>query len=135
MHLGTRSLTLTVDGISRTGDVSGCRIVSGPMGEDSPLGYPGARLYRLQGTAAQDTDEGSLWDLVWSNTDQLVDVELRPAGGLVASSSQPAFTGTVTITETDGDVLGGEADPSPGARFTFTFDWPFIAKPTRVTTP
>lgn len=133
MHLGTRSLTLTVGGVSRTGDVSDCRIVSGPLSDDHPrrLCVPD-REYRLRGRAAQDLSAGSLWDLVWSSVDELVQVDVRPAGGDVASNTQPAFTGTVRISEPDGDILGGGADASPGSRFAFEFDWPFLAKPVRV---
>lgn len=132
MHLGTRSLTLTVDGVSRTADVSDCRIVTGPIDRGMRrLGGPD-REYRLRGTAAQDPAEGSLWDLVWSNPGRRVEVDLRPAGGLSPSSDQPSFTGRVIVTESDGDLLGGEADPSRSNRFTFEIDWPFIDKPTRV---
>lgn len=134
MHLGTRSLTLAVEGVSRTADVSDCRIVSGPhpfLG--GGWSGPPPREYRLQGTAAQDLSEGSLWDLVWSNPDMRAEVEIRPAGGVVASVDQPAFIGTVVISEPDGDLLGGRANPSVGGRFTFVFDWRFTAKPTRDT--
>lgn len=133
MHLGTRSLTLTVAGISRTADVSDCRIVSGPLSADNPPRYAQPRReYRLQGTAAQDPAAGSLWDLVWDSVDQEVAVDLRPAGGVVASETQPAFVGTVIVTEPDGDLLGGQADSSAVNRFTFDIDWRFTAKPTRV---
>lgn len=131
MHLGTRSLTLTVAGVSRTGDVSDCRIVSGPMPENRRKLCGPDREYRLQGVAAQDPVEGSLWDLVWSSgIDTQAEVEIRPAGGVIASSAQPVFLGTVTVTEPDGNLLGGEADPSVGGRFTFEIDWIFTAKPT-----
>lgn len=132
MHLGARSLTLTIDGVARTADVSDCRIVSGPMPESERVLFGPTREYRLQGTAAQDPSTGSLWDLVWSRVDEQLDVDLRPAGGQVPSDAQPSFTGTVTITESDGALLGGQADWAPGARFTFDFDWAFTAKPTRL---
>ncbi|WP_214055984.1 hypothetical protein [Nocardioides aquaticus] len=93
------------------------------------------RQYRLQGTAAQDPGKDSFWDLVWSNADEHVDIALRPAGGEVPTDEQPWFIGTVLIGEADGDLLGGEADAAPGARFVFGFDWAFTAKPTRVTDP
>lgn len=133
MHLGTRSLTLTVDGVSRTADVSDCRIVSAPIREDMQKICGPTREYWLQGVAAQDPSVGSLWDLVWDHADEEVGVDLRPAGGVVASGSEPSFVGTVTITEPDGDMLGGRADPSSANRFVFEINWPFTAKPTRVT--
>lgn len=141
MHLGTWSLTLTVDGVTRTGDISDCRIVSGPAPTDRESLIRGAplpswdgpqRAYRLQGVGAQDPAAGSLWDLVWSSVGMQVEVDLRPAGGGTASEDQPWFVGTVTISEPDGDLLGGPADPSRANRFTFEIDWYFTAKPTRV---
>jgi hypothetical protein len=133
MHLGTRALTLSVDGVSRTADVSACRLVSVPLGSRAPLGEPDAREYHLVGVAAQDVAAGSLWDLVWDHVNELVDVEIRPAGGTVISATQPAFSGQVWITEPEGDLLGGAANASVGGRFTFEFDWTFTAKPERLT--
>lgn len=132
MHLGTRALTLTIDGIPRTADVSECRIVSGPIGTDRRLLCSTDREYRLEATVAQDPSTGSLWDLVWSRVGEQVEVDLRPAGGTQPTEAQPAFTGVVTISETDGDLLGGSADPSRTNRFTFIIDWPFTYKPIRV---
>lgn len=133
MHLGTRSLTLTIDGVPRTADVSDCRIVSGPMPTERRLLGGPFREYRLQCTAAQDPSVDSLWDLVWSREGQRIDIDLRPAGGdLHPTDQQPWFVGTVTITEPDGDLLGGSADPSPLNRFTFGIDWAFTDKPERL---
>lgn len=132
MHLGTRSLTLSVAGISRTGDVSDCRIVSGPLTwRPRVIGGPD-REYRLQGRAAQDPGAGSLWDLVWSRVNEWVEVDLRPAGGVTVSEAQPSFSGFVRIAEPDGDLLGGTAAVSLGARFTFEFDWVFRTRPVRL---
>lgn len=132
MHLGTRSLTLTVGGYPRSADVSDCRIVSGPIEPAKRLLYGSDRGYRLQGTAAQDPAAGSLWDLVWESVGTEVEIDLRPNGGVTPTDEQPWFTGTVTIAEPDGDLLGGPANASPGGRFTFDIDWAFTEKPTRV---
>lgn len=132
MHLGTRSLTLNIDGIPRTADVSGCRITSAELDSAEWAICGPRRQYRLQCTLAQDLTPDSLWDLLWSRDGQLVDVELRPAGGTTPTADQPWFVGTVTITEPEGDLLGGDADTSPSARFIVEIDWPFKAKPTRV---
>lgn len=132
MHLGTRSLTLLVDGIPRTADVSDCRIVSGPVPEGRRRLCTLGREYRLQATVAQDLSTDSLWDMVWSRAEEQVDIDLRPAGGAVPTEDQPWFVGTVTITEPDGDLLGGQADASPGSRFTFGIDWVFTDKPERI---
>ncbi len=135
MHLDARSLTVTLDGVSRTADVSNCRLATTEMPDNERVLYGPTRQHRLQGTAAQDPTEDSLWDLAWSSVGELVEVVLRPAGGEAPTGAQPWFTGTVVVGETDGDVLGGEADTSPGARFVFDFDWAFTVKPTRVTDP
>lgn len=132
MHLGTRSLTLMVDGIPRTADVSDCRIVSGPIEESKRYLMDIGREYRLQCTAAQDLTPESLWDLAWSRNGEKVEVDLRPAGGAMPTEDQPWFTGTVTIAEPDGDFLGGQANASLSSRFTFEIDWVFEVKPVRV---
>lgn len=132
MHLGTRSLTLMIDEVPRTADVSDCRIVT----EERPAGlrpiYTSRWQYRLQCTAAQDLTAGSLWDLLWSRENQDVEVDLRPAGGDFPTPEQPWFTGIVTITGSEGDLIGGQANASPRSRFTFAIDWPFRAKPERI---
>ena len=132
MHLGTRSLTLTVDGIYRTAEVSNCQIVSKPMEESRRPLMSTERAYRLVATVVQDPSEGSLWDLAWSRAGEDIDVDIRPAGGSVPSDAQPWFLGTVTIEEPDGTVLGGAANRSLSNKFTFDIDWPFLAKPTLV---
>ncbi|WP_323792421.1 hypothetical protein [Nocardioides sp.] len=132
MHLGTRSLTLSIDDIARTADVSDARIISGPSDLPRLLGRAPFRNYRLQCTAAQDLAAESLWSLVWLRAGEEVDIELRPAGGTSPSEDQPWFAGTVTIAEPDGDLIGGEANASPSARFAFAIDWAFTHKPVRI---
>jgi hypothetical protein len=48
----------------------------------------------------------------------------------VPTTTYPKFSGTVTITEPDGDLVGGDADQSTTARFTTDVEWVFTAKPT-----
>lgn len=140
MHLGTRSLTLTVDGIYRTAEVSNCQITSAPkQGIPERVWRDGVRHlsqeirdYRLVAKVVQDPAQGSLWDLVWNRAGENVDVDLRPAGGSVPSDAQPWFLGTVTILVPDGIVLGGAANASLSNKFTFDIDWPFLEKPTLV---
>ncbi|WP_300399884.1 hypothetical protein [Nocardioides sp.] len=122
-----------MDGVSRTSDVSDCRIVSTTANRPRLLYQLPPREYRLTATAAQDVTEDSLWSLIWNRAGEFVEVDLRPAGGEMPTEDQPWFTGTVLITETDGDLLGGAAEASPTTRFTFDIDWAFTAKPTRVT--
>jgi hypothetical protein len=58
---------------------------------------------------------------------------VRPYGNTVPTVAEPHFTGTVTISEPDGDYLGGDADPSTSARFVTEVEWIFTAKPVMVT--
>lgn len=133
--LGTRSLTLTIGGTAVTAQISNCRLVSGEADadfvsfEDAAAG--GARTYRLQGTATQNMETGSLWDTMWTSPGTSVAAVLSPNGGTTASATQPKFSGNVIVTEPDGDILGGEANTSPSAKFTWEFDWEFTARPTR----
>lgn len=135
--LGTRSLTVTIDSEDYTAEVSNCRIVSGEADADfttfADAAAGGAREYRLEFTAGQDVEADSLWDKMFTMAGDSVAVLIKPAGGTTATPTQPHFTGNVTITEPDGDMLGGEANASTSARFTFECSWVFAAKPVRVT--
>lgn len=134
--LGTRLLTLSIDGDLVTAQVSNCRITSGAADSDftsfEDAASGGARDYKLTGTATQDMATDSIWDKIWTSSGTTVPVLIKPAGGTTASATQPHFTGNVTITEPDGDLLGGEANASPTAKFTIDFEWTFSAKPTKV---
>lgn len=135
--LGTRALTITVGGDDVTAEVSNCRITAGASDSDfttfADAAAGGSRVYKLEFTAAQDPEAGSLWDQVWAHAGETLAVVIKPAGGATAASAtQPHFTGNVVVTEPDGDLLGGEANASATARFTFDGSWEFTAKPTRV---
>jgi hypothetical protein len=134
--LGTRLLTLTIGGEDYTAQVSNCRITSGDA-EGGFLSFAaaaagGAREYKLAFTAVQDPAADTIWDLVWSQAGTTVAAVIKPAGGTDPSESQPHFTGNLVIAEPDGDILGGEANSSATARFTFDAEWTYTAKPTRV---
>lgn len=133
--LGTRSLTISVGGTDFTADVSNCRIASRAADADfvsfADAAAGGAREYYLAGTIAQDPAASSLWDKIWASAGTTAAVIIAPAGGVTASPTQPKFTGNVVITEPDGDLLGGEANASPTARFTTDIEWVFTAKPVR----
>lgn len=136
--LGTRSLKLKIDGVEYTADVSKVYIDSAAADSDfvsfADAKAGGRREYTLKFTATQDpADATSIWNIVWTQTGEEIDVEVNPYGGAAASAANPTFTGTVTITEPDGTILGGEADPSTTARFTMELEWKFTAKPTKVT--
>jgi hypothetical protein len=134
--IGTRRLTLTIDGEECAPEVSTAIIRSQETDSDfvsfADAAAGGGRTYLLGLTFVQDAAVGSLWDRVWSATGTDIEILVRPYGNEVASASQPHFAGTVTIIEPDGDLLGGEADASNSARFVTEVEWPFLAKPTKV---
>lgn len=136
--LGTRLLELTIGGEDVTAEVSKAVIVSGEADSDfvtfADAAAGGKREYRLEFTAVQDAETGSLWDKIWSAAGTTVPFVLMPYGNEIPSTTQPHFSGNVTVTEPDGDLIGGEADASTTARFVIEGSWVLDAKPTKVTT-
>lgn len=134
--LGTRALVLTVGGTDYTAQVSKVVITSGEADSDfvtfADAAAGGAREYRLEFTAVQDEATASLWDKVWTTAGTTVAYLVKPYGNATASATQPHFSGNATITEPDGDFIGGEADASTSARMTFECSWVLAAKPTKV---
>lgn len=130
---GTRKLILKVDGTDYSDSVSDVRVVAGESDADfvsfEEARNGGARMYTLTMTLKQDSAAASLWYMAWANAGTEVDVEVWPNGGTVESATTPKFTGTVVVTEPDGDFLGGEADRSTKKFFTSEFEWEFTAKP------
>lgn len=132
--IGSRALTLTIDGDEVAPEVSKCVISSAETESDfvsfADAAAGGGRTYSLDVTGVQDAAAGSLWDKVWTAAGTDVVAVVRPYGAVGA-----IFTGTVTITEPDGEFLGGEADASPTQRFTFECSWVYTAKPVRTVVP
>ncbi len=134
--LGSRRLTLTLDSTDVTAMVSSAVITAG----DAPSGFTsfsdalagGSREYKLQITATQDMASASVWDKVWTAAGTDVPVVIWPNGGTTPSPTTPKFTGTVTIKEPDGALVGGDADASTTARWTIAVEFPFTSKPTKV---
>lgn len=134
--LGTRLLTLSVGGVDHTAQVSNVRIVSAEGDSDfvsfADAAAGGSRTYTLAFTAVQDVATSTLWNTMWTAAGTSVAVIVKPAGGTTASATNPHFTGNVIVKEPDGDLLGGEANASATAKFTFECEWEFTAKPVRV---
>jgi len=134
--VGTRLLTITIDSVEWTAQVSNCRITSAAADSDfvsfDDAASGGARQYNLEFTAAQDLQADSLWDQIFSNAGTSVAFVLAPYG-VAASATAPTFTGNAIITEPDGDFIGGEANASTTAKMTFDAVWPCTAKPVRDT--
>lgn len=136
--IGTKSLTLTVDGNDVTAEVSTCVIKSKASDSDfvsfASAAAGGGREYSLALTFVQNPDVGSLWDQVWSHAGESVPALVRPFGNEVATVAAPHWACTAIISEPDGDLLGGEADPSPSNRFVTEVEWVLEGKPSKITT-
>lgn len=138
--VGTRHAVLTVDGNDFTSSISTGTVRSAETDSDfvsfADAAAGGKRDYTLALVLKQNTDADSLWDVIWSRSGEDVPVELWPLGKPldgIATVTQPRFEGTCTVTDPDGDLLGGEANPSTSARQTTEVEWMFTEKPTKVT--
>ena len=135
--IGTRKLKIEIDGTEYTASVTNARITSGEGDTDfltfAQAALGGSREYALAFTAGQDLAAASLWRQVFDNAGDDVPFTLMPYGNAVPTVGEPHIEGTATITEPDGDFLGGGANASPSARFTFECAWVCTAKPTLVT--
>ena len=137
-QIGTRKLKIEIDGDDYTADVSNARFTTSTGGTDF-LSFAAAATgddlqWNLEGTAAQDAASASFWSAVFDNAGDDVPVTLMPYGNATPTTSEPHFTATVTLKIPEGDVLGGEANTSTSARFTFDFSFPSTSgKPARVT--
>lgn len=135
-----RKLVLLVDGADYTSEVSNARITSAETDSDfvsfAQAAAGGARDYFLALTMKQNTTAGALWDVMWTQAGEDLPFEIWPNGHPVddiATVSQPRITGTATVKDPDGDMLGGDADPSPSARQVSEVEWQCLAKPVRET--
>lgn len=134
--IGSRALKLKVGATDFTSEVSKVRIKVANTDSDfvsfADAAAGGAKDYVLAITLKQNTAAASLWYYAWSQTGQDVAVEVWPNGGTVPSATNPKFTGTVTVVPPDGDLLGGDANPSNSVKYTVDLEWKFTAKPTLV---
>ena len=135
-----RKLVLFVDSVEYTDSVSTAKFTSAESDSDfmsfAEAMAGGARDYVLALTLKQNTSAASLWDLMWTSAGDDVPVSLWPNGMPVGGDptvTQPEFTATCTIKDPDGDLLGGDAEPSPKARQVTEVEWLCLAKPVRVT--
>lgn len=134
---GTRLLTISVAGTEYNMQVSKSVVTAGAADADNvtfaEAAAGGGRVYKLALTLLQDHATGTLWDKIWASAGSTAAVIVRPYGNATASATQPHYSGNVTITEPDGDLIGGQANSSPTARWTVDVEWEFTAKPTKVT--
>jgi hypothetical protein len=141
--IGTRKgrLFLGASPTEYTSEVSNVRIIAGEKDSDfmsyAEANTGGAREYKLALTIRQDTAAASLWYMAWNAAVVGTDVayEFWPNGQNTVSPTTPTATypklsGSVTITEPDGDFLGGEANKSATAVNVTEVEWVCTAKPT-----
>ena len=140
--LGTRALVFRVGSTPTdySSSVSNVRVTSAESDSDfisfADAAAGGARDYALAITMVQDPASTSLWELIWTSAGTDVPYEVWPNGRPVSgtpSATQPKYSGTCSIREPDGDLLGGEADASTTARFLTEVEWPLTARPTKAT--
>ena len=136
--IGTRKLKLFVDGTEYTSDVSSCKITADDKGTDfvsfAEAASGGARVYKLVLSMRQDTTSTALWYKIWSAAGTDVAVVVWPNGQNTVSpttptATYPKFSGTATVVEPNGDLLGGDADKSSTAQFVTEVEWEFVSKP------
>lgn len=143
--LGTRALVLEMATaaaptvfVDYTAAVATAKISSAESTSDftsfTDAAAGGARQYTLEGTAVQDLASATLWRKTFDSATVGTDTpfKLWPNGKPVSgtpTTGQPMLAGTCTIVEPDGDWVGGDADKSTTARFTFDFAWTLNAKP------
>lgn len=136
--LGTRLLKLKIGTTEVTAEVSTCEVTAKAADSDftsfADAATGGAREYALEMTLRQDMVTTSLWRYVWASAGTTVAAKINPYGNGTATTTEPHYTGNVVITEPDGTLMGGAANPSATARMTITVRWVFTAKPTEVTT-
>ena len=132
-RLGTRQLKIEIDGTEYWTEVSNCTIESADADSDftpfSEAATGGSKDYILKFTAAQDLATASLWRLMWDQAGATVPVSVMPYGNAVASATEGHFEGEVVVTIPDGAIVGGEANSSATAVFTWEAEWKFKAKP------
>ncbi|HEY0889653.1 MAG TPA: hypothetical protein VGE38_08595 [Nocardioides sp.] len=132
-RLGTRHLLLAIDGVDYSASISRAVMTSVRTDERLLGEADNVRLYELELTLAQDLAADSLWGLMWARTGGTAAFYLAPYGNENASDSEPHYSGTVTVTEPDGGLVGGDANPSPRAVMTTQVVWAIHDRPERLT--
>jgi hypothetical protein len=145
--IGTNKLELTLGGVAVGRDCTSAVVESGDSPADTLTFYQaslgGAREYKLVATFVQTSGPvvtgaggdptGKPFDLIWSHAGETCAVVVKPGGNSVATAALPHYSGTVTITEPNGPMVGTSADASTSAMATFDVEWIFTAKPAIIT--
>jgi hypothetical protein len=124
----TRATKFLVGDTDFTGQASQATVQSAAGNSDfitfEAAAMGGNRDYTISITAGQDLAASSLWYMTFSQTGEDVECILKPYGNAdTPTVDEPWVSVTATITEPDGDWIGGKADPSTTARQTFDVSW------------
>jgi len=132
-----RLISLEVDGVDRSDEVSKAIITAGAADTDFmsflQARSGGSRAYTLNMTIAQDHASGTLWDLIWTGAGTEVDGVYAPYGNIAPSTTQPHYGFTAVVSEPDGDFLGAEATNVASAVAVVEVAWELTGKPTKIT--
>ncbi len=135
--LNARSLIASIDGADITAQAFTVSISADDADTDdvtyAEAAAGGGRQYTLNLTLTQDMAADTGWSKIFSEAGTDVPVLIKPYGNATASATQPHFSGTVSIREPNGVLIGGDADATVTARQKIEVEWPFTAKPTKVT--
>ena len=132
-------VTLTIDGEERALEVFSASVAAAKVGKkDVTFGEANSgtgNKYNLNIEITQDMSEDSLWNVMWDMPGSLVPVLVRPNGNAVPTVDEPHFSGTVKIVEPEGELFGGVAAGEEPERWRVKLEWPFTARPIKITAP
>lgn len=135
--LSGRHLQISVGGSEYNTQVFEAK-VKGAAADESNMTFAeasagGGREYALGIKLTQDQAASTLWSKMWDDAGDEAAVVLKPYGNATPTASQPHWTMTAVISEPDGDLFGGEANPSPTQRWQTEVEWKLTSRPLRVT--
>lgn len=126
-----KDLSLTIDGVEVNLEATSVVLDNEEADTDAvtfaELGSGTPLQWFISVEAVADYGTGSLWTQLWDNAGDTVPFVFKPYGNATASTSQPHFTGTATITAKP--PVGGSANEV----FTFEARLDVVGEPTRVT--
>ena len=127
LPLGTRLMTIEIDGDPFTSEISSAKLSAADSDSDfvtyADAAAGGSKDWTFQFTAGQDLSSESLQMKIISAAGTTVPVVLAPYGGADASETNPQITFNAVIAAPDGDFIGGDANASAKSRQTFSASW------------
>lgn len=127
LPLGTRLMTIEIDGDTYTSEISSAKLSAADADSDfvtfADAAAGGAKDWTFVFTAGQDLSADSLQMKILSSAGTTVPVVLSPYGGAEPSATNPQIQFDAVIAAPDGDFIGGDANASTTARQTFDSTW------------